>query len=143
MDVASILFSELGQQIGIETLGFDEEGSCTLAFDDEIVITFLSSETLVYAVCYVGDWDGQAAIAAKLLAANFAWKETQGATLAIEPGSNRIVLCRQWVLAELQVGELIEGIEAVVNVAEITRASLEQSGLSGGDSASPAFDQLV
>lgn len=124
MSTLEILFAELGKQIGIESLAFDEEGSCTLAFDEDLVVTFLASNDDLYAVCYVADLQAGSGKAEQLLNANFAWKGTQGATYAIEPGSNRVVLCRQWDASRLQIGQLVSDLEALVNVAEAAKADL-------------------
>ena len=145
MNTLEILFAELGKQIGIESLAFDEEGSCTLAFDEDLVVTFLAANDDLYAVCYVADLPEDKHKAIDLLNANFAWKGTQGATYAIEPGSNRVVLCRQWDASSLQIGQLVNDLEALVNVAEAEKANLSniEQQLDAQSFSSSSLDQRV
>ena len=86
MSVAQQLLTDLGKYIGIDELVFDDNGLCTLAFDDEIVVTIVTVEGSVSAVCFIVE-DQDDAHWRKLLEANFAWRETGGANVFAGTGN--------------------------------------------------------
>ena len=139
----NLLFSEIGAQIGMESLAFGEDNTCSLEFDENVVLTFIDADPSLYCVAYLGDWDGTPEKAARLLEANFAWQETSGGTLAIEPGSVRVVLSRSWQASGLNMQGLMSDIETMVSAAErcqtfITGAA-EPTAAAGG--SAPAAER--
>lgn len=134
----NLLFSEIGAHIGMESLAFGEDNTCSLEFDENIVLTFIDSDPSLFCVAYLGEWDGVANTALRLLEANFAWQETSGGTLAIEPGSVRVVLSRTWQAQGLTMQGLMGDIENMVSAAERCQALLtEQSGAVDQPASSP------
>ena len=126
----NLLFSEIGAQIGMESLAFGDDNTCSLEFDENVVLTFIDADTSLYCVAYLGDWDGSGDKAASLLEANFAWQSTNGGTLAIEPGSVRVVLSRSWQAGGLAMQTLMSDIESMVSAAEQCQAIVTGAGAS-------------
>lgn len=137
----NLLFSEIGSQIGMESLSFGEDNTCSLEFDENVVLTFIDADPSLYCVAYLGEWDEAPEKAARLLEANFAWQETNGGTLAIEPGSRRVVLSRSWQATGLNMQGLMADIENMVTAAERCQGFVTGSTDSKGTSdvaAAPA-----
>ena len=222
-DKFSLLFSDMGKQIfkgSSGSLEFDADNTCSLEFDQNIVLTFINSDTSLYCVAYLeqlykeplkleesaerlsksieyfgthinnlekscafkgqifesvdidhvraGDGEKSVQVIDKLkadfeefkrtfrekivkefktelqsflltigktrealdiieslLTANFAWQETKGCTLAIEPGSDRVVLSRSWGAGDdITVQTLMTDIESMVSAAELCQNKL-------------------
>ena len=117
MELAKSLIDELGRYIGIEGLVLDEKGSCTLVFDEHIVVTFVASDAVLSAICYIAERE-DAPFFRQLLEANFAWQETGGATFAVEPNSARVVLSLKWPLAGFGFQTWVGELEKFVNASE-------------------------
>jgi len=132
-----LLFEEIGAQIGMESLSFGDDNTCSLEFDDNVVLTFVVADTVLYCVAYLGDWNDEPAIAKKLLEANFAWQATNGGTLAIEPGSSRVVLSRSWEGDGLTMQAMMSNIEDMVSAAETCKEMLE--GATEAQTATPSM----
>lgn len=89
------LLEALGTDLGIAGLHLDDEGRCTLAFDD-VRVTFEFDEQRGQVFLYAGlgilPADAPAALLERLLGANLFWRGTGGATLGLDEGSRRLVL---------------------------------------------------
>ena len=134
MNKFELLFDEIGAQIGMKSLSFGDDNTCSLEFDDNVVLTFVVADTVLYCVAYLGDWNEQPSVAKRLLEANFAWQTTNGGTLAIEPGSSRVVLSRSWEGDGLTMQTMMSNIEDIVSAAEVCKDMLED-----GADAQPAM----
>lgn len=128
MNKFELLFEEIGAQIGMESLSFGDDNTCSLEFDDNVVLTFVLADTVLYSVAYLGDWNDEPMVARKLLEANFAWQTTNGGTLAVEPGSNRVVLSRSWEGDGLTMQTMMSNIEDMVGAAEACKEMLDSQG---------------
>ena len=118
MEAVGNLLKELGRHIGLEQLELDDEGQCTLAFDEDIVVTFVGDpEGGLNAVSFVGELpdSGAETFVKSLLAENFLPSNHGGARFAIEPNSNRVVAVGRWDAQKTDVIAFSTQLEAFVN----------------------------
>src|SRR6516165_10233600 len=96
-DRAGALIRALGHAVGIDALSLDDGGTCTLRFD-ETVLTLELDEGEDRLVLHAGlgplPAEGQAELLARLLEGNLFWKDTHGATLALDRRNARVLLLR-------------------------------------------------
>jgi hypothetical protein len=96
-DRADTLIRALGHAVGIDALALDDGGTCTLSMD-EMVLTLELDEGEDRLVLHAGlGWlpaEGQAELLARLLEGNLFWKDTHGATLALDRREDRVLLLR-------------------------------------------------
>ena len=127
MEAASNLIKELGRLIGLEELGLDDSGQCTLAFDETIVLTFVGDQDGgLNVVSYIGDLAHDSpGVAQRLLAHNFVPQGLGGGRVAVEPDSSRAVLVNRWDTIRTDFGFFQQQLEAFVNAVESIRKDLE------------------
>jgi hypothetical protein len=90
--LVDIIVSELGAATGLEDFALDDDGTATLEFDGSEVCLAGDSEgesITLFAPVKAGD---DASTLRRALSANFLWRETSGATFALEPSSGRLAL---------------------------------------------------
>jgi hypothetical protein len=96
-DRADALIRALGHAVGIDALCLDDGGTCTLRMD-ELVLTLELDESedrlVLHSVLGALPADGQAELFARLLEGNLFWKDTHGATLALDRRNARVLLLR-------------------------------------------------
>jgi hypothetical protein len=116
-----LLLHDLGKVIGITDLTLGENGRCELTVNDrlEVEISFSDDDRLVLAAS-VGEMpaDAPAERYATLLDANFFWRGTSGATLAVERDSRTVVLVEGVALAGLDARKLETRLGSFVNSAQ-------------------------
>ena len=118
MEAVGNLLKELGRHIGLEQLELDDEGQCTLAFDEDIVVTFVADpDGGLNAVSFVGELpdSGAESFVKSLLAENFLPSNHGGARFAIEPNSNRVVAVGRWDAQKTDVNAFSAQLESYVN----------------------------
>lgn len=134
------LLQELGRQLGIPELSADETGHCTLSIDGAwaLHIAWHEARNCVQCLTDLGGLPlhGREALMAQLLAANALFTGTQGATLALDPTREQVVLCREIGLTGLDYIAFEKGLEAFIEQAEHWRARLDSasSAVFGGES---------
>ncbi len=140
---AEALVAELGQQLGIKGLALDRRGSCTLAIDDGAVIVTVGHNartgSIDLMIC-LDEVEPSGTQLARVLAANFGWLDTAGATFALEPGSGALVLQRRCIGPELDHGGLHPVLAGLVATAEawsrrlaaMAETEAEADGEAGG-----------
>lgn len=102
MTAVSEWLSSYGHAHGLDQLSLTEGESLAFNFDDGLCVhvDIQVDEFLVYAS--VGHIVANDAPALEgLLSANLMWRDTDGATLSLEPYSRAIVLARAWPIALL------------------------------------------
>lgn len=117
------LLSSLGQRLGIDGLRFSEEGLCELIFDGGLrTITmhqrgnWLSAIQLQSHPLPAGD-----TLASQALAANFLWRGTNGATLALD-SEQRLWAQRSPATAQPDTNDLLANLETLLDLAEAWQA---------------------
>ena len=92
------LLKDFGENVGIPGLALDDSGCCCLSFDDLLVNVEYNDQTRQFFLsAHIGDLpaEGREALYERLLSANYFFRDTQGATLAIDKPSNRVLLVFQ------------------------------------------------
>jgi hypothetical protein len=94
-DRADALIRALGHAVGIDALCLDDGGTCTLRMD-ELLLTLELDEgeerLVLHSVLGPLPADGQAELFARLLEGNLFWKDTHGATLALDRRDAHVLL---------------------------------------------------
>lgn len=119
--------TRLGEQLGIGALAFDEQGICSLAIDDGrwiVAIGHSAGENSLRLMLCVDERVPDERQAYRLLAANFAWQDSDGATFALAPDSGALIVQRNVSGDELGAGQLPALLEALVATAERWTAEL-------------------
>jgi hypothetical protein len=96
-DRASALIRALGNAVGIDALSLDDGGTCTLSMDDTVLALELDEgegRLVLHAGLGPLPAEGQAELLARLLEGNLFWKDTHGATLALDRRDDRVLLLR-------------------------------------------------
>ena len=138
-DRADALIRALGHAVGIDALSLDDGGACALRFD-ETVLALELDEGEARLVLHAGlgplPAEGRAELLARLLEGNLFWKDTQGATLALDRSDDRVLLLRAVPLDAPPAG--FPGlVERFVDAAEAWR---EVIATAGGAVPEPAAD---
>jgi Tir chaperone protein (CesT) family len=96
-DRAGALIRALGHSVGIDDLSLDDGGTCTLRFD-ETALALMLDEDEDRLVLHAGlgplPAEGRAELLARLLEGNLFWKDTHGATIALDRRNARVLLLR-------------------------------------------------
>lgn len=122
------LVGALGRAVGIEALALDEFGACTLRFDDTVVMLEAEEHRLVlHAILGAAPVLGREVFLTRLLEANLLWKDTHGATLALDPRSDQ-VLMMQAVPPETPPVQFPHLVGRFVDAAEAWTAHLATAG---------------
>lgn len=142
------LMAEFGAAVGIPDLKPDAESRCNMMFDDVAVSLQLGpDDESLYMYSLVGTVaESDTALAyPALLRANYAFGDTAGSTLSLDPRSGGIVLIRAERLETLRLARLEALVEDFVNAAErwaeqIRRGEYGAAGTARGDDepATPA-----
>jgi len=132
------LIREFGAAVGLEDMAFDDRKRCNIMFDDVPVSLELSGgedSLYIYSVLGLEPAEGAKELYAELLKANYAFAQTGGATLALDPAGGGIVLMREEPVGALRLPQLEALIENFVNVAERFMASLAEGSLANAAQA--------
>ena len=132
------LIREFGAAVGLEDMAFDDQQRCNIMFDDVPVSLELSGgedSLYIYSVLGPEPAEGAKALYEELLKANYAFAQTGGATLALDPAGGGIVLMREEPVDALRLPQLEALIENFVNVAEGFMASLAEGALANAAQA--------
>jgi hypothetical protein len=122
------LLSRFGAGIGLPDLAPDDEGYCCLSFDE--LKTHLQhdneqDELLVFTRLGEIDDDEPASLYERLLAANFFWSGTGGATLSVQPEDGSVFLAVKAPMRMLDQAAFEKLLEHFIDAAEHWRAEVE------------------
>lgn len=103
------LVAQLGAGLAIPDMEADEDGYVALDMDGHII--HLQEDAgagaiVLYAVLQEIEEARLLEVCARLLTANAFWRETSGATLALDEASGHVLLCRAEHLSGLDLAEL-------------------------------------
>jgi hypothetical protein len=123
------MLAPLGRALGLGPLATDEDGTCRLVLDDGLDLVLLPdpSREIVLVWCTPGALPraGREEVLAALLCANLFWQGTSGATLALMPDSDLVILAAQTPLdADPSAAGLLQALEQVVSGAAAVRGHL-------------------
>lgn len=115
---ADLHVAELGARLGMPGLALGEDGMCILSIDDGALLPTIGynprAGTLDVMIC-MDDAVPSGRQLHRLLAANFAWTRSEGATFAVEPASGALVVQRRCGPDDLARGlmPVLEGLTAL------------------------------
>lgn len=140
------LIEETGAAIGIEGFTPDDDGVCMLVSDiGEIVIMDCKGQKemvlLNAAVTDVPPNAGPALLAA--LEANKGFKDTNGATLSVDPETHRFELSRYAFLEDLDPDKFIEIVEKFATTLVAVREKLESAGDKLAEGELPDLGEFI
>lgn len=140
------LMEETGAELGIEGFAPDADGVCVLVSDiGEIVIMDCKEQKeMVLLNAVVTDVPPNAG--ASLLAAleaNRGFKDTNGATLSVDPETHRFELSRYAFLEYLDPDKFIEMVEKFAATLVSVREKLESAGDKLAESELPDFGEFI
>ncbi|GEP43705.1 type III secretion system chaperone [Brevifollis gellanilyticus] len=116
------LLADLGANIGLANLRLDSHGVCRLAFDAQTHVD-LEADTddentlIMHSVVGVTPHEGVLAFYQKVLAGNYLGRETEGAILALDPGTGEVVLSQRIGTHKCDVEFLAQKLTSFVRVA--------------------------
>ena len=140
------LIEETGAAIGIEGFAPDADGVCSLVSDvGAIAIMDCTGNTemvlLNAAVTDVPQNAGAALLAA--LESNQGFKDTNGATLSVDPETHRFELSRYAFLEYLAPDKFIEMVEKFATTLVAVREKLESAGDKLAEGELPDFGEYI
>ena len=92
------LFEALAKEIDLEGLHLGEDGYVWLVTESGLHIHFQQEDESLLSICELGRLatdEGRMEMLETLLAANALWEGTKGATLSLEPTSDKVLLARK------------------------------------------------
>jgi hypothetical protein len=144
---ADLHVAELGKRLGMPGLALGEDGMCILSIDNGVLLPTIGynqrTGTLDVMIC-MDEAVPSGRQLYRLLAANFAWTRSEGATFAVEPGSGALVVQRRCGPDDLAHGlmPVLEGLTALATywTKHLTEAEpKEHKHLIGLRGSCPAF----
>ncbi len=141
------VLSALRQALDMPRLQPDADGICQVTFDDRFVVNVGWQEPFAVWFAPVGAVApaGRAQVLALLLQANLFWRETGGATLALSPDGETVVLAYRAPVADLSqedIGQLLRWFAGQTDHWVAHLAGLQQ-GVSRHDQAHEASSHEV
>ncbi|HET6467576.1 MAG TPA: type III secretion system chaperone [Geminicoccaceae bacterium] len=143
---AAALLSDLAAHLELDMLAFDEEGVCTLAFDQTLFVDVEyaeSSEHLVLST-RLGPAPAahEAAVHRRLLLSNGLWRDRGAMFMAIEAETGAIVQVRPLVMQGLDFPTLRAALDGFVRTAAAWQealAALEQASPQASEQTADAM----
>ena len=131
MEQITGLLSALGNEIGIADLSPDDNGACSLFFDELVVnMEYHKESNLLHLYSHLGTLpgDGREELFVRMLEANCFYRGTQGGTLAIDEEADAALLFYQTPVDLLNEADFLRIVENFVNVADTWSGQLSGSG---------------
>ncbi|WDP86403.1 MAG: type III secretion system chaperone [Desulfobacter sp.] len=108
-DIANQLVIELGKTLTLPDMTLNEQNYAALLFDDNILLNMeydaIQDRMMLYVYLDELPIEGSEFLLRKLLAANFFWYRTQGATLSLEEETGGILISYAHQLNDLDSGK--------------------------------------
>jgi Tir chaperone protein (CesT) family len=121
---AESLIKQLGDSLGIPELTLDNKLACLLVFDRSIPVNIAvdAGDTSLVLMSYLGPATSSAAN--DMLAANYLWRATKGATLALDASHKGAILLLKMPLATLSFDQFRSQLNGFVDTAATWQKSL-------------------
>ena len=142
------LLERFGSDTGLGRLDLDEADTCTILVDDmKISIMSIAEGGHLLLFADVGEipTEGRAALSLAALRANYLFRGTAGATLAVRPDSTILMLNQSLSLDSLSYEQFVQTLDDFTSTLEEWKRLLADYRPSPSDAdgeASPATDLL-
>lgn len=146
---ANDLLLEFSKQLDIKPLELDADNFCALSDGEHTAMHLYfnedkSSFLFVGLVCPMPeDEDDYAEMSRRLLTANLYFRETEGATLAIEPEEEFVVLQRYWDCSNATVEAMQEAAEQFVDLLSFWQERLASPEAEAEDSSTNTAGMMM
>ena len=131
------LLDHIAELVGLPVLELDDEGFCSLLFDDRVAvnISYAADTELLTLYCNLGEIAADQAerVYPLLLEANVLWAGTGGATLGVTPADRCVVLAFQDRIKDIDPERFQALLEGIVDMSEFWLGRIEQSAQAAGD----------
>ena len=121
-DIANQLVTELGKTLTVPEMTLNEQNYAALLFDDNILLNIeydvIQDRMMLYVYLDELPTEGSEPILRQLMAANFFWYRTQGATLSLEEETGGILISYAHQLIDLDAGKFEDICSNFVQKAE-------------------------
>jgi hypothetical protein len=120
------LIKDYGDQVGLDELALPDHGSISLDFEDGIQIHLdqLDEKLVMYSQVGLVE-EGNHPKFEMLLSANLMWRDTDGATLSLDPYSRAAILAQTHTAHELDtVHTLVATLDKFCHLSQIWRDAL-------------------
>ena len=125
------LLAEFAHRAKIAGLAFNPAGRARIQVDTDLIMELeqepAANQLHAYVVLGQPPADKREQFFAGLLAKNLFCKETRGATLALDPPSSELLLCRVLDLAVTDYAAFERALEDLANTAAAIRAEIESA----------------
>lgn len=143
---AHSLLAELGQQMNLPNLSFDNRGLSRLVFDRKIVVDLEHDEAgkvlHIYSVLGQIPPTNREKLFEMLLSANLFGKETGGASAAIDSLTGDILICRSLALDKTDSVDFQKILENFLDAAEKLMDRVKTTGAAVETAPLITFDPL-
>lgn len=134
------LLDHIAELVGLPALELDDEGFCSLLFDDRIAvnISFAADTELLTLYCNLGEIAADQAerVYPLLLEANVLWAGTGGATLGVTPADRCVILAFQDRIKDIDPQRFQTLLEGIVDMSAFWSERIDQSAQA--EQAAPA-----
>ena len=128
---AQQLLDHVAELVGLPALELDDEGFCSLLFDDRMAvnISYAADAELLTLYCNLGEIAADQAerVYPLLLEANVLWAGTGGATLGVTPADRCVILAFQDRIKDVDPARFETLLEGIFDMAEFWLGRIEQS----------------
>ncbi len=134
------LLTDFGNALGLDGLSLDDSGYCCLSFDDvllNIESVGESSLLLLYSTLGALPEDAGREVYSRLLAANYFFQGTAGATIGLDEATGAVAMTRVVDAAGMEVLDWEAAIKAFVDAAESCAELLDIPGVGGAEQGQP------
>ena len=117
----------MAKEIELEGLHLGEDGYVCLVTESGLHIHFQQEDESLLSICELGRLttdEGRMEMLETLLAANALWEGTKGATLSLEPTSDKVLLARKRTINELEETGLKGPLKTMLKWCTIGQNSL-------------------
>ena len=128
---AQQLLDHVAELVGLPGLTLDDEGFCSILFDDRLAvnISYAADTELLTLYCNLGEIaaDQVERVYPLLLEANVLWAGTGGATLGVTPADRCVILAFQDRIKDIDPQRFQTLLEGIVDTSEFWLSRIDRS----------------
>lgn len=125
------LLDHIAELVGLPELELDEDGFCSLLFDDRVAvnISYAADTELLTLYCNLGEIPADQAerVYPLLLEANVLWAGTGGATLGVTPADRCVILAFRDRIKDIDPERFQTLLEGLIDMSEFWMGRIDRS----------------